>query len=347
MSAIQRIILATAALAMATGVAAASPVGGGSASVGVDEQRVDLDEGAGVAKGRASAETERVDLAARAPVCNVDIEGQSSGVDGCAGPEVDAEAAPPTLNVDVFVGLGRIEDAPPGGDLDTLEAATSASLMPVSPGTALAVTAAAGASAAALYAASRFLRFVGLAGLIPLYSQISDDRILDDPTRARIVSLVRDVPGVSTKDLAERLGLAWGTVTHHVTKLEKRRFIVSKKYGKYRRYFVNGAAPPSDDDAVFGIAPDAHGAPGWRDAVAVMRVQKTADVAAFIKSNPGFTQKDVGEALGVSSSTVLWHVKRLEAVGLVTKVRDGKTVRYFPPGTSVTVPPVPTPAGSA
>ena len=35
--------------------------------------------------------------------------------------------------------------------------------------------------------------------------------------------------------------------------------------------------------------------------------------------------------MGVSSSTILWHVKRLESVGLVQKVRDGKAVRYTAP----------------
>ena len=28
--------------------------------------------------------------------------------------------------------------------------------------------------------------------------------------------------------------------------------------------------------------------------------------------------------------TILWHVKRLEGANLITKVREGKLVRYYP-----------------
>ena len=179
--------------------------------------------------------------------------------------------------------------------------------------TALVAAAAAGASAAALYAAWRVLKWTGLAAFLPLYSHITDDHILDDANRAGIYRLIREEPGISTKDIADRLGLAWGTVTHHLGKLEKRRFVVSKKYGKYRRYFANGAGGSQD-----------------KDALAVLRLDRTGDVAALIQRHPGVSQKAVSEMLGVSSSTILWHVKRLEEVHLVRKVRDGKLVRYYP-----------------
>ncbi|GEM_PF-3335241 len=173
--------------------------------------------------------------------------------------------------------------------------------------------AAAGVSLLALAGIWRVLKLTGLAALLPLYSHLSDDEILEDPNRAGIYRLIQEEPGISTKDIADRLGLAWGTVTHHLGKLEKRRFVVSKKYGKYRRYFANG-----------------EGGSDKKDALAVLRVDRTGDVAALIRSHPGMTQKAVSEALGVSSSTILWHVKRLEEVQLVTKVREGKLVRYYP-----------------
>lgn len=185
--------------------------------------------------------------------------------------------------------------------------------------------AAAGASLAGLYAVWRVLKWTGIAAFLPLYSHITDDEILDDPNRAGIYRLIQAEPGISTKDVADRLDLAWGTVTHHLGKLEKRRFVVSKKYGKYRRYFANGA-----------------GGTDQKDAVAVLRLDRTGDVAALIQQNPGVTQKAVSNMLGVSSSTILWHVKRLEEVRLVRKVREGKMVRYYPgeglPGVAVIAP---------
>ena len=179
--------------------------------------------------------------------------------------------------------------------------------------TVIVAAAAAGASMLGLYGAWRILKWTGLAAFLPLYSHITDDEILDDPNRAGIYRLIQSEPGISTKDIADRLDLAWGTVTHHLGKLEKRRFVVSKKYGKYRRYFANGAGGSQD-----------------KDALAVLRLDRTGDVAALIQKQPGLTQKAVSQVLGVSSSTILWHVKRLEEVKLVRKVREGKLVRYYP-----------------
>jgi len=192
---------------------------------------------------------------------------------------------------------------------------TDAALIEALPanGTAALAAAAAGASMLGLYSVWRLLKWTGFAAFLPLYSHITDDEILEDPNRGNIYRLIQAEPGISTKDIADRLDLAWGTVTHHLGKLEKRRFIVSKKYGKYRRYFANGAGGSQD-----------------KDALAVLRLDRTGDVAQLIRQQPGVTQKAVSEALGVSSSTILWHVKRLEEVNLVRKVREGKSVRYYP-----------------
>ena len=205
--------------------------------------------------------------------------------------------------------------APAAAPDDGAPLATAAALvdaMPASPAVVLAA-AAAGASLAGLYGVWRLLKWTGLAAFLPLYSHITDDEILVDANRGAIYRLIQTEPGISTKDIAVRLDLAWGTVTHHLGKLEKRRFVVSKKYGKYRRYFANGAGGTQD-----------------KDALAVLRLDRTGDVAQLIRTSPGMTQKAVSIALGVSSSTILWHVKRLEEVNLVRKVREGKLVRYYP-----------------
>jgi DNA-binding transcriptional ArsR family regulator len=246
----------------------------------------------------------------------VDPDVHSAQVDSasqaCQGGEVTTSASADTLMADLDLLLPQEPqaDAPEEAPVTTESAEVAA---PLATSGAFLAAAAAGASLLTLYGAWRVLKWTGLAALIPLYSHISDNEILDDPNRAGIYRLIQAEPGISTKDVADRLHLAWGTVTHHLTKLEKRRFVVSKKYGKYRRYFANG-----------------QGGSDRKDELAVLRLDRTGDVAALIRANPGMTQKAVSEALGVSSSTILWHVKRLEEVRLVTKVREGKIVRYYP-----------------
>lgn len=217
------------------------------------------------------------------------------------------------LEAELDIILPQASEAEPAAAPATIGTAAAIGEVVLANETILRAAAAAGASMLGLYAAWRILKWTGLAAILPLYSHISDDEILDDPNRAGIYRLIQTEPGISTKDIADRLDLAWGTVTHHLGKLEKRRFIVSKKYGKYRRYFANGAGGSQD-----------------KDTVAVLRLDRTGDVAALIREQPGMTQKAVSQVLGVSSSTILWHVKRLEQVHLVRKVREGKLVRYYP-----------------
>lgn len=261
--------------------------------------------------------------------CIVDPDVETEDVqtrNPCEGGDVQTTAPTEVIEADLDLVLPQAatDEEEPVLPMDT-EAATATPVAPAAP--VLLAAAAAGASLLTLYGAWRLLKWTGLAALLPLYSHIRDDEILDDANRASIYRLIQQEPGISTKDVAERLGLAWGTVTHHLGKLEKRRFVVSKKYGKYRRYFANGEGGTQE-----------------KDALAVLRLDRTGDVAALIRANPGVTQKAVSEALGVSSSTILWHVKRLEEVRLVTKVREGKIVRYYPaeggPGVTL-VPAVP------
>lgn len=262
---------------------------------------------------------------------DLDLKNQAETTDACQAGSVQTSRAPEEILV-YDLALVLPTDAEPLAEEDAGSVETEAALVGaiVETPTALLAAAAAGASFLGLYAAWRLLKWTGLAALLPLYSHISDDEILDDENRAAIYRLIQAEAGISTKDIAERLGLAWGTVTHHLGKLEKRRFVVSKKYGKYRRYFANGA-----------------GGTEKKDELAVLRLDRTGDVAALIQANPGVTQKAVSVALGVSSSTILWHVKRLEEVHLVTKVREGKLVRYYPAeglsGVTI-IPAVPVPA---
>ena len=250
----------------------------------------------------------------------------------CTPGEISTDS--PQGLIDYEVALVLPESAPQD-PADPAPLGTSAAIidaLPADPTVVLAAAAAAGVSMLGLYAAWRLLKWTGLAAFLPLYSHISDNEILDDPNRASIYRLIQTEPGISTKDIADRLDLAWGTVTHHLGKLEKRRFVVSKKYGKYRRYFANGA-----------------GGTDQKDAVAVLRLDRTGDVAQLIRQQPGVTQKAVSQALGVSSSTILWHVKRLEEVHLVRKVREGKLVRYYPGDgmSGVTLIPAATPMTAA
>ena len=313
------VVLTLVALAMVPGALALEDVTVDAPDVRytVEGQRVETGTSA---LGREGAdvvlETKDQTVALDGPSCQLTPSADAAGRTASAC-KAEAPAAPRAdvgsfveYVIEIDLGGDALPSEAPAGPLDA-QAVASARELPAQ--TVMLAAAAAGASFAAIYGAWRVLKWTGLAAFIPLYSHLSDNELLEDANRQAIYRLIQAEPGISTKDVADRLGLAWGTVTHHLGKLEKRRFVVSKKYGKYRRFFANG-----------------HGGTDMKDQVAVLRLDRTGDVAALIQQQPGLTQKAVSAALGVSSSTILWHVKRLESAQLITKVREGKMVRYYP-----------------
>lgn len=148
----------------------------------------------------------------------------------------------------------------------------------------------------------------------PLAARLETSELLEDETRQAIYETVKEDPGINLRALAEELDLAWGTLLHHLHKLEKAHMIVTKRYGKYRRCFLNGSTYSKDEKA----------------RLAALSTPSTARVAEYVLENPGSTQSEIGEALGVTPSTVLWHAKRLMDVELIETERDGRYVKYYP-----------------
>ena len=49
-----------------------------------------------------------------------------------------------------------------------------------------------------------------------------------------------------------------------------------------------------------------------------------------IQANPGVTQKQLSQIIGLPRESVFYHAKKLESVGKLKVERDGKWRRYFP-----------------
>lgn len=310
--------------------AAATTVGGIGYDLGLDGQDVAADTSAVDASPvgfSAGAQTDAVRASGATPACSLDTA--APGVPDCdvKGPATSTGSAPVVrYDVDVTLPLYQSAASQPAAEPSIREMIAYGDAYEISVTQLAAAAAAAGATTGLAYLLWRAVKAGGMLAFIPLATHLKASELLNDPHRKAIYTLITNEPGIATKDIADRLGLAWGTVTHHLLKLEKGRFVVSQKFGKYRRYFINGS----------GIE--------QKETVAVLKVARTGDVVEYVRANPGASQKEVSHGMGVSSSTVLWHVKRLMKVGVIDKIRDGKSVRYFvkdAPMTSAPVSPMP------
>jgi DNA-binding transcriptional ArsR family regulator len=175
---------------------------------------------------------------------------------------------------------------------------------------------AAGAGAAALLAGLVYfwprLRFAGTLLFLPLYTRIERTAVLDHEKRDEIYELIRASPGIHAHEIGERANIGWGTTVYHLKLLENHSLVVSKKSGRYKRFFVNTGEYTKKKD-VYGA----------------LRNDTAKAVADFVVNHPGCNQKELCAALGIQPSLASWHVEKLESVELVKRVKDGRMVRYF------------------
>jgi predicted transcriptional regulator len=188
-----------------------------------------------------------------------------------------------------FAVNGRLVEAPPAA------------------GATLALAALAGAGLAAPLLKQGAARLAGV-----LYARIPASDVLGSGPRRRIYELVLAEPGISLSELASKSGLSWGATVHHLGVLRRSGLVSSLRHGRHRRWFAPGACDQVE-----------------RVQVAQLRNPVSARVARLVLEQPGLSQKQLAELVGMSPQAVHWHLVRLHGAGLVDRVRDGREVRHF------------------
>ncbi len=65
----------------------------------------------------------------------------------------------------------------------------------------------------------------------------------------------------------------------------------------------------------------------------VLAHRTRAMIVREVKRSPGVALPDLAATLGIAVTTVKWHMRTLEREGFVVAGADGRSRRYFPPGT--------------
>ena len=190
---------------------------------------------------------------------------------------------------------------------------------PIAGPSVLVVVGLAAAGGAAALLASRPLRESLLWGAAGLYTRLARPDVRGHEDREKLYRLVETQPGIHFHALQRDLGWNTGTLTYHVRVLERHGFVVSRRDGLYRRFYLSGAAPRKE---VF----ENQGPTGLR-----------ADVMEAIRNAPGISQTDLALGLGANKQTVNYHVKALERAGTIRVEKRGRDT-YLYPGDAVASP---------
>jgi uncharacterized membrane protein/DNA-binding MarR family transcriptional regulator len=152
-------------------------------------------------------------------------------------------------------------------------------------------------------------RYALLAGLlIPLYTKLMKDRVLDHYLRGKIHGYIIANPGEHYNAIKEQLDVTNGALSYHLRVLEREGYIRSRMDGMYKRFYPSEMKLP-------------------RSTHRISSFQEV--ILTIVKNNHGVSQKDIARRIGVSSQVINYHIKLLEDAGLIKVDRTRRKSRVY------------------
>lgn len=140
--------------------------------------------------------------------------------------------------------------------------------------------------------------------LVPLYTRLRREAVLDNFTRGQIYGHILTNPGSHYTRIKGQLRLSNGATAYHLRTLERERYIRSVRSGPLLRFF-----PTSMELSVFADT-----------------VEERLFVAVL--ENPDCSQKEVAKRCGIDRALAGYHLRRLRWGGVLLARRDGSRHRY-------------------
>jgi len=144
--------------------------------------------------------------------------------------------------------------------------------------------------------------------LLPLYTRLNREKMLDNETRGMIRGFIYADPGIHYNELLRRLKLGNGTAAHHLMLLEREGFIRSRTDGNLKRFY------PADMKII--DAP-----PRLND---VQRI-----ILKKLQESEGLSQRELARILDLPHTTIHRQVQRMAGLGVLRLERSGLAVKCY------------------
>ena len=142
--------------------------------------------------------------------------------------------------------------------------------------------------------------------LVPLYTRLKKEEMLDNYTRGEIRGYIVANPGAHYSRIKRDLSLNNGTLIYHLSTLEREGFIYSHRDDYYRRFYPRGRKP--------------------RPGANLTTVQET--IIETLLDNPGLGAEDLALRLNKSRKVTNYHLVWLRRWGLIEAKDDGRKKTY-------------------
>lgn len=134
--------------------------------------------------------------------------------------------------------------------------------------------------------------------------------------RLRIYNFIKENPGVYFREIIARLKINKGTVEYHLRMLKMAGMITSLQNKGYKHYFLNGSTFSYSEQIV----------------LSALREGTTRKIIDILLKNLKLSDREIARFIGISRSTVAWHMKTIAKNGIVASEKVNLTVkRYISP----------------
>lgn len=149
----------------------------------------------------------------------------------------------------------------------------------------------------------RPVRQAGRMPVFPFYSRSDDSDPLEHEDRRALARLVRDHPGLPLADVSDQLGVPRSTLRYHARILEEEDQLASRTVlGRRRLFPARTDRPP--------------------ELLAALQDSGTRQVLRTLSRHEPATVSTLADELGKATSTVSYHLDRLDEAGVITRERD-------------------------
>ncbi len=136
------------------------------------------------------------------------------------------------------------------------------------------------------------------------------EQALELSVRNRLHDAIKDSPGLHFRELQRRTGIAVGSLQYHLEFLERVHLVRKVKEGKFVRYYSVRGEQLGEQQRTMSL----------------LRQDSIRKIVLFLLSpqpRPA-NNLQLSQGVGLSPSTVSWHVQKLLEAGVVLKEQRGR-----------------------
>ena len=143
--------------------------------------------------------------------------------------------------------------------------------------------------------------------------RLSLDEVLENKNRNKIIDLILNEPGIHFNELLRKTELAAGNLVWHLDILLTYKVIGKKRVGNFLAYF-----PYYQKNPISNVD------------ITLQKSKLTLEILKMIEKDPGIWNNLITKKLKVDHKTILYHINKLEELGLINFKKEGRKKRIFP-----------------